>query len=235
MRKKSAMPKDVAATPRRSGRPLRKNSAAGPRAQGPSDMEAVVARMESLREACRLIMRELFREEAARLVPVQERLMMRIFTVVSELERKSLQEMVDLIEPQRPVALLVKLEMRAIEAVMTGTEWLTDAEIRRLLNPRVVNARSTVNRWLANGRIFGIDHRGKKLYPAYAFDENWRPLPAVKEILSVLSGFSSFRIACWFESTSAMLSGKRPREVVASGPDAVLAAAKDHLSGAIHG
>ncbi|MDM0001253.1 hypothetical protein QTI24_21785 [Variovorax sp. J22P240] len=226
----------VSTTPTRGDvRPRRKDLAAGLRTQGTSDMEAVVAQVESLREACRIIMRELVREEAARSVPVQERLMMRIFKVASELERKSLQEMVDLIEPQRPLARRVELEQRAIEAVMAGTQWLTAAEIGRLVNPKVVNARSIVNRWQASGRIFGIDHRGEKLYPAYVLDATWRPLPAVKEILAMLTGFSPFRIASWFESTSSALGGRRPRQAIERDPDAVLAAAKSLRAGAIHG
>ena len=172
-------------------------------------MEAVVARVEALREACRIIMRELVREEAARSVPVQERLMMRIFTVASELERKSLQEMIDLLEPQRPVATRVELERRAIELVMTGTEWLTAAEIGRLKNPKVIRPASSVNRWHAIGRIFGLEHRGRTLYPTYVFDAGWQPLPVIRTILAVLTGFSTFEIASWFESTSSALNGRR--------------------------
>lgn len=211
MRKRPAVPTEVAATPQGDVRPRRKDRAAGPRTQGASEREAAVARVESLREACHLIMREIVREEAAQRVCVHERLTMRLFTVASELERKSLQEIVDLIEPQRPVAVRAELERRAIEAVMAATQWLSAAEIERLFNPKVVNARSTLNRWQSNGRIFGIDHRGKKLYPAYAFDATWQPLPAIQEILHVLTGFSPFRVASWFESTSSALNGRRPR------------------------
>ncbi|MGJ7511303.1 hypothetical protein [Variovorax sp. GT1P44] len=235
MRKETKVHDDASTARRGAERSRRRNLAAGPSAQEASEMEALVARVASLREACRLIMHEIVREEAAQRVPVHERMTMRLFTVASELERKSLQEMVNLIEPQRPVASRVELERRAIEAVMKGTQWLTGAEIGRLVNPTVVNVRSTVNRWQANGRIFGIDHRGTKLYPAYAFDATWQPLPAVQEILRVLTDFSAFKIASWFESTNSALNSRRPRLVVARDPDAVLAAAKSHLVGTIHG
>ncbi|WP_218511776.1 hypothetical protein [Variovorax sp. dw_308] len=235
MRKKSSETNEPTATVRVASRPRRKSATPEPNAPEENDPEALIARVEAVREASRLIARELLREETARFVEGQYRLLMRLFAVASKLERKSQQAMADLLEPRRMSALRVKLEARAIQAVMTGTEWLTDAEIGQLVYPKVFNARATVKRWLANGRIFGIDHRGKKLYPLYAFDATWQPLPAVKEILSVLGGLEPFMLACWFDSASLMLSGKRPREVIASNPDAVLAAAKDYRSGAIDG
>ena len=194
-----------------------------------------MARLEGVREASRLIMREFATSETPDLVQDEKRFAMRICMAINKLERESLQELVDAIEPQRQGATRGELERRAIEAVMAGTEWLSTAEIGRIFNPKVINAHSTVNRWRANGRIFGIDHRGRKLYPAYVFDAGWRPLPTIKEILIALTGFSPFGIAPWFDSTSSALGGKRPREVVASDPDAVLAAAKAHQVGAFHG
>jgi hypothetical protein len=50
-----------------------------------------------------------------------------------------------------------------------------------------------------------------------------------------VAGYQPFRIASWFESTNSMLRGKRPREVLASDPAVVVAAAKDHIVGAVHG
>lgn len=198
-------------------------------------MEALIARAEALREACRLIMRETVFEDGASREATFEPLTLRLFAAASELECKSLQEVVDLIEPQRPVATRAGLERRAIEAVMVGTQWRTAAEIRQLVNPKAVSSRLTVSRWQADGRIFGINHRGRKLYPAYAFDATWQPLPGVQAILSVLTGYSPFRIAAWFESTNSALNGRRPRLVIGRDPDAVLAAAKSHLVGPIHG
>lgn len=154
---------------------------------------------------------------------------------INELERKSIQELVDEVEPRRPAATRIELEKRAIDAVLQGTEWNSAAEIGLRLHAKAANPHAAATRWLQSGRIFGIDHRGKRIYPAYIFDATWQPLPAVKQVLEVLDGYSPFRVAAWFESTNSFLGGKRPREVIASDPRAVVAAAEDHKVGAVHG
>jgi hypothetical protein len=162
-------------------------------------------------------------------------LALRVRTAISKMEQESLQELADAIELRRPAATRIELERRAIEAIMNGSEWRSAAEIGRLLDPEAVNPHAAVSRWQASGRIFGIDHRGRKMYPAYIFDATWQPLPAVKKVLSTLADYSPFKLAAWFESTNSSLGGRRPRELVARDPDAVLAAAKDQLVGAVHG
>jgi hypothetical protein len=49
-----------------------------------------------------------------------------------------------------------------------------------------------------------------------------------------LGKISDWRIAAWFESSNAWLDNRRPREVLATAPDAVIAAAGQYRSGA-HG
>ncbi|WP_218511957.1 hypothetical protein [Variovorax sp. dw_308] len=207
----------------------RKGTATAVHAQEMSDLKAAVARMSAVLEACDVIVRALAPENAPGFIRAQE-LLTQILTAANKLERESVQEIVDGIKAQHREVLRTKLELRAIKAVMTGTEWRTAAELGRLFNPNVVNARSGVNRWRANGRIFGIDHQGRELYPAYVFDATWRPLPAIRKVLDVLTGLPPILIAGWFESTSSALGGKRPRELIASDPDAVLAAAEDRVT-----
>jgi hypothetical protein len=230
MRKKSTVTKNSTAAQSGDRRPRRKRTAGGVWAPETNDLEATVARANAVHDACALIMRALARKDAAEFFREHEPLLAQMLTAASKLKRKSVQEIVDAIKAQHLEALRSKLERRAIKAVMTGTEWRTAAELGRLFTPKVVNARSTVNRWQANGRIFGIDDQGEQLYPAYVFDAAWRPLPAIRKVLVVLTGHAPFSIAAWFESTSSALSGKRPRELIESNPDAVLAAAEDHVA-----
>jgi len=195
-------------------------------------IQALVVRIDSMREASRLIIGELSRTFTG---PRDKKLTLHVREAINKLERQSIQELVDEVEPKRPRATRIDLEKRAIDAVLQGTEWNSAAEIGQRLDERAANPHAAVSRWQQSGRIFGIDHRGKKIYPAYIFDATWQPLPEVKKILAALDGYSPFRIAAWFESTNSFLGGKRPREVIASAPEAVVAAAEDHKVGAVHG
>jgi hypothetical protein len=57
----------------------------------------------------------------------------------------------------------------------------------------------------------------------------------VAQVMQVLTGYSPYRLASWFESTQGALGGRRPRELLDSDPAAVLAAARRHADGPLHG
>lgn len=130
-----------------------------------------------------------------------------------------------------------QLRQRGAEAVLNGTEWLTSAEVDGLAPAAAKrsNAHARANRLLAEGRIFAIEHDGKKRYPRYAFDNLGNPQPILREVLRVFDGTPALRIASWFESTSAALDGQRPRSLMERQPRAVLQAARAHVEGPVHG
>ncbi|QBQ95919.1 hypothetical protein [Paraburkholderia pallida] len=123
----------------------------------------------------------------------------------------------------------------AIAAVMNGTEWVTAQTVGKRHAPEAANPFEVASRWTQDARIFAIELAGQTSYPAYLFDDTGHPIPEVAEILRVFAGYHPFRIASWFESTCSMLHGRRPREVLASDAAAVVAAAKDHVVGPVHG
>jgi hypothetical protein len=127
------------------------------------------------------------------------------------------------------------LTAEAVSAMINGTEWLAANEVARRHKPEEIDPLAVTNMWKEEARIFSIELAGQTLYPLYLFDETGKPISEVAEILDVFAGYQPFRIASWFESTNSMLRGKRPREVLASDPAVVLAAAKDHKVGAVHG
>ena len=124
---------------------------------------------------------------------------------------------------------------QAIAAVITGTEWLTAQTVGKRHDPDAIDLLAVTNRWSTEARIFAVDLADQTVYPAYLFDQAGSPIPEVAEILVVFAGYRPFRIAAWFESTSSMLQGKRPREVLALNAPAVVTAARDHVVGAVHG
>jgi hypothetical protein len=127
------------------------------------------------------------------------------------------------------------LQKRAVESVLSGTPWLTAAEVGTRVNPGATNKHALASRWLGEGKIFAIQRAGQNEYPSYAFEETGYPIPALAEVLDILEGMSPFRIAAWFESRTSTLNGKRPRELLASNARAVIEAAKSHREEAVHG
>jgi len=142
--------------------------------------------------------------------------------------------------PIRPLdAARAALEQRAIAALFSGTEWLTAEQIGRLRDPDARNPHGTANRWRSEGKVFALTKGGTLYYPRYAFDETLDPRRVVADVMAVLGagagGTSPYRLASWFESTCSPLDGRRPREVLATDPAAVLAAAHAHAAGPVHG
>jgi hypothetical protein len=108
------------------------------------------------------------------------------------------------------------LLQRARASVLSGTSWL---RLDRLsTHPEIVQE------WLAEHRIFVLDHEGVPLVPAYALFDG-TPVRALQAILKLMAGRTSFQVAAWLESPTAYLDGRRPRELLATDGQAVMEAA----------
>lgn len=121
-----------------------------------------------------------------------------------------------------------RMRARAIESVVAGTRWLAVADMPSHAVP-------LLSVWLEQGRIFALEHGGVEVFPRYAFDSVGEPIPVLKDVLNVLTDRSPFQIAAWFESPSAYLNAKRPREVLLLDGAAVVTAAIRQAQGAVHG
>lgn len=122
-----------------------------------------------------------------------------------------------------------RLEAQALRAIRHGTEWLTAGEIADLADLGPANPIATVSRWKQQRRIYALRQGGRDYYPKYALGPDFRPLAAMKEIMRVLAGYDPELLAGWFDSTSRFLGGKRPRELLATEPEKVLAAARNMI------
>jgi hypothetical protein len=111
---------------------------------------------------------------------------------------------------------------------MGGTTWLTAAELPGHAMPLLAE-------WLEQRRIFALEQEGVQVFPRYAFDPMGEPLPILQKVLEVLTGRSPFQIASWFESPSAYLDARRPREVLELDGPAVVLAALRTVEGPVHG
>lgn len=206
----------------------------------------VTLKLDATREAARIILAQIRWPQLdespaspaawnARLDVAQLTLNDQVRRVIHEQESAALKQFVDATPVRRQLPTRIDLELRAIEAVLRGTEWLTSLEVGQRQNPGATNLHAVGSRWKSERKVFFIEHRGLTLFPKYIFDELGNPLPAVAELLEIFAGYRPFRIASWFESTNSMLGGRRPREMLASDPKAVVEAARDHVVGPVHG
>jgi hypothetical protein len=145
------------------------------------------------------------------------------------------QDMVDQAPLPRANPVRERLQQRAVQQVLNGTTWLSSKEVGEQADPAAKNKHALASRLLAQRRVFAINRRGQYEFPRYQFDPLGQPVDAVAEVLAVFDGYTPFRIASWFESASSALGGRRPREVLADDPKAVVEAARDHVRGAVHG
>jgi hypothetical protein len=130
---------------------------------------------------------------------------------------------------------LEAMEDQARYAIFANATWSTAESVAREHRRDGSLTANQVQSWETAGRIFAVERDGRSFYPHYAFDDLGTPMSEVAEILQIFKGYKALRIAAWFESTNSGLRGRRPREVLKSDPAAVIAAAKDHIVGPVHG
>jgi hypothetical protein len=162
---------------------------------------------------------------------------MKTRAIVKEMESTSDKDLIDQaqVHVRQSAPTRLDLEQRASDRVLQGVEWSTATEIKERLMLGTADPHRAASNWTEVCAVFGIEHGGRKIYPAYVFDTSLQPLPAVRTVLEIFKYYEPIRIAAWFESTNAFLGGRRPREVIGTDPDAVVVAAREHRTGPVHG
>jgi len=120
--------------------------------------------------------------------------------------------------------------------ILADGQWLSSSELSDKAHFTNANRSAGPNAWKRRGRTFAISVDGQDRYPDYAFDEAWQPLPAVKQVLEIFDGTRTpWSLAAWFAGSNSWLGGRRPKELLSSDPQAVIAAARQAKEGAQHG
>ena len=88
-----------------------------------------------------------------------------------------------------------KMQARELSSVLRGTRWLTATQVGTHGGFSKSNPSAPANRWKNEKRLFAIEHEGQDRFSFYAFDESYRPLPAMQTVLGHLGEISSWRIA----------------------------------------
>ena len=101
-------------------------------------------------------------------------------------------------------------------------------QVHDLYGSEADNSAAPAWRWLSGGRVFGIEDRGRILYPAFQFDDTGRPKPVVARVLQALGKRGPWQVAGWFTAPNGWLpDDRRPVEVMDADPDAVAEAARE--------
>lgn len=93
---------------------------------------------------------------------------------------------------------------------------------------RSKNPHEQVGRWLASGKAFAVEWGGRRLLPAFQFDESsGQPRPEVAALLTAFEGRrKGWEIALWMTSPNGWLGGKRPIDFWPAKIEKVLEAAR---------
>jgi len=97
---------------------------------------------------------------------------------------------------------------------------------------RSKNPHEQVGRWLASGKAFAVEWGGKRLLPAFQFDESTgQPRPEVAALLTALEGRrKGWEIALWMTSPNGWLCGRRPIDFWPAKIEKVLDAARHEVA-----
>lgn len=105
---------------------------------------------------------------------------------------------------------------------------LYDSEqVANIAGSSAKNRSATASRWLADGRIFAVEHFGARLYPGFQFGTDGHPRPVIQRVLQAFEpyGLDGWETALWFTTASGWLDDKRPVDLLTTAPDDVVEAA----------
>jgi hypothetical protein len=151
-----------------------------------------------------------------------------------ESEYEQADRLIDALSPERVLGPAAHEQMRlnaeARQRFLQQWPCLTSGEVAELLGSTASNRAATAHKLLSKQAIFAVSYKGRKhLYPAFQFDELQGKLRAgVGEALQRLraAGLKGWELAFWFTEPNGWLEDDaRPVDLLASDPDAVVAAA----------
>lgn len=94
------------------------------------------------------------------------------------------------------------------------------------------NPAAALAKYREQKRVFAVREGRIYLYPRFQFDTYGAPLPAMAQLLEVIPGDAQgWPLLSWLDASNRRLGGRRPREVIAQEPTAVVEAARDFYEG----
>lgn len=141
------------------------------------------------------------------------------------------EELIEHLSPETPHSRAAVLQARRnaeARADLIRDYGLTSEEVAGLAGSRAGNRAALANRWKKEGRVFSVTYGGTAYFPSFQLDEAGRPLPVIAELLALWKDrdYSEWEIALWFLAPNGWLDGARPADLLSTGPERVLDAAR---------
>jgi hypothetical protein len=133
------------------------------------------------------------------------------------------------------VELEEKMLDHAKSVVISSESYLTAKDIVEMVGS---NSSLHLEQWRRDKAIFAFSQNGADYFPIYAFDPHsgYKPYQALVQILNIFGDTKGgWGCAFWFEGINGYLDGKAPKELLASDPSRVIAAAALEIERAAHG
>jgi len=121
------------------------------------------------------------------------------------------------------------------ERLLASGDYLTFAQVADHLGGSPAAVAAQITQWVQAGQVFTLVLDGAARVPRYAL-AGLHPHPGLAPVLHLLAPRKSgLQLAAWFDSACGFLGGRRPRDLLATEPAQVRAAAQDERIGPVHG
>jgi len=117
---------------------------------------------------------------------------------------------------------------RTRDRLLANESWFDSKEVAELAHRAVedADAEQYASHLRSELRLLGVRWRGKYLHPAFQFQTSGEVHPAMERLLSALPiTDANWNAAFWFFERNGKLGARRPADLFAHDPDAVVAAA----------
>ena len=172
-------------------------------------------------------------------LPLLDRLLSEKLAAVRE---RQLEEMVDFLAARMLAPSATDLEMAQRLAsrrarLLNEFGYFTAEQLAHANGSQASNRAALADNWRKRRQVFAVPHpdktaRERDIYPAFQFEDG-KPIKAVQEVIEAFGGRKTpWKLALWFTSNNGLLAGSaRPVDLLASDPQAVVAAARRDAQG----
>jgi hypothetical protein len=173
-------------------------------------------------------------EQSALFGPVIRKIGELLPEIVENRTEQKVNSLIDALLPDIALSEAAVIEAQmAAEAkaeVLRSGSFVTAPKIAELAGYSTKNPSAQPHKWKKDGAIFAIHHKGTDYYPLYALnpDDNYRPYKALAGIVKIFGDRKTgWGLAYWFEGVNSFLDDRKPKDLLATDPKSVIAAARD--------
>ena len=122
--------------------------------------------------------------------------------------------------------------VEAKTAILNGGDFLPATEVAHLAGFNSTNLSAQPKNWKRNREIFAIRQGRENYLPPYGLNPaDHRPCREMAQILKVFGAAKDGSgLAFWFAALNSFVDDERPKDVLATDPERVIAAAKDEVA-----